>query len=160
MANPNWTQWFHSSVAKYLKSVAESVPVASLVEGIEDRTETFQRAPDRVEIRFNGPYTTNPSSGYYLAKIGINILITSNMGETKNAYKLDQLLGKFHEALDQPIPIYRYGTDAESDGSQLGCLLLSGDKLGVRVLHFGQIDTNDRVRQGMVSANYQIELEG
>lgn len=160
MANANWTQWFHSSIAKYLKAVAESIPVPSLVEGIEDRTDEFQQAPDRVEIRFNGPFTINPSANYYVAKMGINILVTSDMGETKNAYKLDQLLGAFHEALDQPIPIFRYGTNAESDASHLGCLALTTDKLGVRVLHFGQIDPNDRVRQGMVSANYQIELEG
>ena len=161
MANPMWTKWIHASVASYLKSVAQSVPVASLVEGIEDRDQTFQEAQDRVEIRFNGPYTTNPSSGYYIAKIGINVLVTSNMGgKRKNAYMLDDLLGKFHEALDQPIPIYKLGTDENADGYQLGCLVMSNDKLGIRVLHFGQIDTNDRVRQGMVSANYQIELQG
>ena len=161
MADPNWVRWIHASVATYLKAVATSIPVASLVEGIEDRDTSFQEAADRVELRINGPYTTNPSSGYYLAKVSINILITSNMGgDRKNVYVMEDLLGKFHEALNQPIPVFKLGTDAQDPGYHLGCLKLTYDKLGVRVLNFGQIDPNDRVRQGMVAATYEIELRG
>lgn len=161
MTNPLWVRWIHSSVASYLKSVAASIPVASLVEGIEDRTSEYEQKNDRVEIRFNGPYTTNPSKGYYVASIQINVLATSNVGgELKNAYALDDLLGKFHEALSQPIPVYKFGPTAESDGAHIGCLHLDEGKLGVRVNQFGQIDTTDGVRQGMVSATYKIELEG
>lgn len=163
MTNPRWVRWIHSSVAKYLKSVATSIPVPSLVESIEDRTSEFEQAGDRVEIRFNGPYINNPSKGYYVASIAINVLVTSNVGgELKNAYALDDIIGKFLEALTQPIPVNKLGpaSDAESDGSHLGCLHLDEGKLGVRANQFGQIDTTDGVRQGMVSAAYKIELQG
>jgi len=36
---------------------------------------------------------------------------------------------------------------------------LDESKLGVRVIHFSQIDQTDRVKQAMVATAYEIELQ-
>jgi hypothetical protein len=163
MANRNWVRWIHASVADYLKAVAITENIVSLVEGIEDRDDTFAQATDTVEFRVNGPYMTNPSNGYYVARVFVNVLVMSNMGgEQKNKYQLDTNLGIMQEALDQPINIYKCGPDTGDvdDGSHIGCMkVLDESKLGVRVIHFSQIDQTDRVKQAMVSVAYEIELQ-
>lgn len=161
MANPKWARWIHASIATYLKSVASLNSIPSLVDGIEQRTAAFSEAPDKVEFRVNGPFTRELSENYYEAKVGINVLVSSTIGgPKKDAFRLDDILGLFHEALDEPIPVFDYSLTISDPGYQLGCLKLVQDKLGLRVLHFGQIDPNDLVRQGMVSGNYYIELRG
>jgi len=163
MANRNWTRWIHASVANYLKAVCDTESIVSLVEGIEDRDDTFNNAIDSVEIRVNGPYMSNPSNGYYVARVFVNLLVKSNMGgEQKNKYQLDTNLGIMHEALDQPINIYKCGPDTGGvdDGTHIGCMkVLDESKLGVRVIHFSQIDQTDRVKQAMVATAYEIELQ-
>ena len=163
MANRNWARWIHASVADYLKAVANTEGITSLVEGIEDRDDAFNNALDSMEIRVNGPYMRNPSNGYYRARIFVNVLLKSNMGEEqKNKYQLDTNAGIVQEALDQPLNIYKCGPDTGGvdDGTHIGCAkVLDESKLGVRVIHFSQIDQTDRVKQAMVSAAFEIELQ-
>jgi len=157
----HWPRWFQASINDYLKQVADSNNLVSLIDGIEDRDETFMQAPDRLEIRVNGPYINNPSHDYYNCRVFVNILFTSNMGETKNRYKMITDTGIMVAACLGSIPILKCGPDTAGvdDGSQLGCLTIQdGDKTGVRVNHFAQIDPTDRVRQAMLTAAYYIEL--
>lgn len=160
MANSNWARWFHASIAKYLKDAADDVSLPILIEGIDDRSDTFMESTDRVEVRVNGPYSQELSKGYYRIYVDVNCLFTSRMdGDEKNTYELDRFLGVFHGAMDGPIPIYRFGTGPDDDSELLGCLTSRpGKSDSIRVIHFGQIDATDRLREGMVDARYVVYL--
>jgi hypothetical protein len=148
-------RWIHASVASYLKSLATSISIPALCEGLDERTTTFQEAPDRMEIRLNGPYTTR-LSGITEARVTVNVLVTSNFGSNKkNAFSLDNTLGRIHEAMDAGIPLFRLGASTD-DLVQLGCLQVIKD---VKVFDFGQLDASTRVRQGMVTASYQFDFD-
>lgn len=159
--DPNWTRWIHSSIYQYLKTVANGANIASLVEGVETRTKAFSEANDKIEIRVNGPYFYKYPSDHYVAKININVLVTSLPGgDAKNAYAMLDALGIMAEAMDQPIPVFDYSLPDGDPARHLGCLAKERDKLGLRVINFGAPDPNDPVRQGMVSGAYNIELRG
>lgn len=160
MANANWARWFHASVAKYLKEVAQDVNLPVLIEGLDDRSDAFMEATDRVEVRVNGPYSQKLSKGYYRIYIDVNCLFTSRMdGAVKNTWEIDRFMGVFHDAMDGPIPIYRFGTGPEDDSELLTCLKpRPGKNDAIRVIHFGQIHTTDRLREGMVDARYVTHL--
>lgn len=159
-ANSNWARWIHASLGKYLKNVATTISIPSLLEGIDDRDKTFMESPDRIEIRVNGPFTHEQSAGYFRLYVDVNVLVNSMMGgEAKAAYKLDDILGVYHNAMDGAIAIYRLGTGPDDDQSLLGCLTpRPGKNESIRVIHFGQLDRTDRIKQGMVDARYVMYL--
>lgn len=145
----------HASVCSYLKSVGQTNSVPTLAEGLEDRTDAFMQAPDRFEIRVNGPYTKK-LPGLHEARIYVNVLVTSTMGdERKNVFALDNILGFIHEAMDTNIPLFEMGASADSQ-TQIGCMSVIAD---VKIIHFGQLTPEDRIRQGMVTAAYLYHFE-
>ncbi len=159
-ANSNWARWIHASLGKYLKNVATTISIPSLLEGIDDRDPDFMESPDRIEIRVNGPFTHELSAGYFRLFVDVNVLVNSMMGgEAKQAYKLDDILGVYHNAMDGAIAIYRLGTGLDDDQSLLGCLTpRPGRNESIRVIHFGQLDRTDRIKQGMVDARFIMYL--
>lgn len=159
MDSPHFPRWAHASIAQYLKAVANTNSITSLVEGIEDRTDTFMEADERVEFRVNGPLTYQPSNNYDIDTIYVNILATSLPGRrTKNRWQHHITIGVFYEALRQPIPLYKLGDGPDDDESHIGCLVvINGRNLGVRVSHFSQIDPTDRVKQAMITATYRFD---
>jgi hypothetical protein len=61
--------------------------------------------------------------------------------------------------MDGALAIYRYGTGPDNDSSFLGCLTpRPGKSDSIRVIHFGQLNTTDRLKQGMVDARYVMYL--
>lgn len=154
MTTESWPRWMQASVGIYLKDVADTAGVKSLVEGLEDRTQEFMTAQTRVEIRVNGPFTER-QSGIHRAKLWVNVLITSGFGSPgKNAFDLTNLLGTVHDAMAAGIPLFRTGAAAD-DKEQIGCLKVTGE---VKVFHFGQLTAEDRIRQGMVTAAYYYDF--
>lgn len=160
MSNPHLVRWIHTSVGKYLKTIASNNSVASLIEGIDQRSKAFMQADDRVEIRVNGPFTTRQSPRQQKAIVFVNVLISSTMGgDKKDAYRLDELLGIFHNAMDGQIPIFKYGTDPVGMEQQIGCLSIKDDKSGsIRVHIFGELAPDVEMRQGVVDAAYTLTL--
>jgi hypothetical protein len=160
-ANKNWARWIHASIGTFLQETAEDISIPIIIEGLIERDDTFMRATDRIEARVNGPYTQELSKGYHRVYVDVNIIVNSQMGGvTKNVYKLDEILGVLHNAMDGVLAVYRLGTGPEDDSdSLLGCLSpRPGKNDSIRVIHFGQIDTNDRLKQGMVDARYVMYL--
>lgn len=162
-ANPNWARWIKASVAKYLTvSVATPHTLPFLVEGVHERTQAFTEASDRAEGRVNGPFCDEESKNYWRLDVNINVLVISNMdGNAKNIYTLDTLAGYFLEAMSVGIPIYRIGNltlpGSVDDGSLLGCLSPRTTKSdSIKILHFGQIQRTDRVKECMVDARYKM----
>ena len=160
-ANPNWARWIFASVADYLKEVAVDADLPVIVEGLDDRDEAFNSATDRAEIRINGPFTQELSRGFYQISVDANVLLSSRLdGAKKNGYAIHKFLGLFHEAMDDVIPIFKHGLEDGDDSEvQIGCLTpRPGKNDAVRVLHFGQIDKTDRLKQSAVDARYIMEL--
>ena len=148
-ANPNWARWVFASVATYMKEVAKQASIPVLVEGLDERTDALMKATDRCEVRISGPFSRELSHNYF------------RLEESKNRYGILKIIGDFQEAMDCNIPVYKYGDEPGDDESaSIGCLApRSGRNDSIRVLHFGQIDPTDRLKQSMVDARYVMELQ-
>ena len=159
-ANPNWARWVFASVATYLKHVAQEAHLPALVEGLDDRTTEIMEATDRCEVRITGPFTKEVSHDYFHIEIVVNVLFLSRYEEQKNQYAIIQKMGVFHEAMDGAIAVYKYGTEPGDDEHALvGCLSpVHGRNDAIRLMHFGQVDPTDRLKQSMVDARYRMEL--
>lgn len=158
-ANENWPRWIEASTFNYLKTVADNEGYANIREGIDTRTDEFKSADLRVELRVVGPSTIQTGPNDWIARVFVNVLIVSTMGELKNRFLPTLAAGKFHAAMDADIPITKCGAEPGDDDSLIGCLSTVPERnTPVRTLDFGEIDTTDRQRQKMVSATYFIEL--
>lgn len=158
--DPNWPRWVQASVGDHFKTAANNISIPSLLEGIDERTTTFQDAPERIEIRINGPFIKEQSNGYWHFDVDVNILIFSHMGgELPNAYSGTDIAGAMALAADTPIPIYKYGTGGNDDQSLIGCLTLRQEsKESVKVFHFGEIDRVNRLRQFGVDVGLKMDI--
>lgn len=158
-ANQNWARWIFSSISFTLKTVATDNSIPAIVEGVDDETDTFTDATDRVEIRISGPYTKELPSEYHVY-VDVNVILTSRFdGSTKNRHAILINAGLFHEAMDQIIRVYKYGNEVGDDDSFIGCLIpRSGKNDTVRVIHFGKVDSTDKVKQSAVDARYEMYL--
>lgn len=145
-------RWTHASVAKYIKAAIGN-QAETLCEGLEERTQDFHNAAQRIEIRFNGPYFKK-RQGLTEVTCSVNALVTSQMGDKQNVYIHNDLLGLLASAIDDGIPLFQIGSAADS-GTQIGCFGVLSD---VKVFHFGQLDPVSRLRQGLVTAALYLEL--
>jgi hypothetical protein len=150
-----------------LHQIAEDIALPVLIEGFDERTADFERATDRAEIRITGPFDQEQSKGYHRIYVDANVLITSRYdGASKNAATWLKYAGLFHEAMSKPIPVWNFGSepgdyDASEPSTQifLGCLKpRPGNNNSVRVLHFGQLDKVDKIKQTAVDARYVLYL--
>ncbi len=164
-ANPNWARWLFASTADVLKTVATQNNLAVLVEHLDERSDTFMKASDRVEIRITGPFSREISKGYHRVLLDVNVLLTSRFdGPAKNQYNILKYAGLFHGALSMPIPVWNYGAEdgdyVEADVETqmfIGCLLPKGAKSDlVKVYNFGQTNETDKLKQSVVDAHYEM----
>ncbi len=160
---PRWPKWIWASVAKHMKAVADELSLPLLVEGIDDRQPKNIRA-SHAELRINGPFIFELSKEYYIVQAPINILLVDFMvGDSTNAYRLQEWAGKFQSVMDLPIPVYRYGQDPEDDGTLLECLRIRRTRDGgVRVIHFGQVarmgTLDTEIRETAVDGLFEMNL--
>jgi len=160
-ANPNWARWIFASLAHHLKEVATDANLPVIVEGLDDRADAFMQATDRLEIRINGPYTNELSKGYHRVLVDANVLLSSRYdGAQKNGYSHLKFIGLFNEAMDMVIPVFKFGLEpGDDENSQIGCLSpRPGKNEAIRVLHFGQIEKTDHVKQSAVDARFIMYL--
>ncbi len=156
--NPNWACWIVTSLAVYFKEIADDVGIEFLVAGIDER-ESGKIKVDYAELRINGPFIRQLSEGYFRLDVDSNILFSDFISGSENPYKLIAWAGKFQQAAERSIPVYRYGPDASvDDGSLLGCLSVRGGKNGSNIYQFGQVNANDRVRQVSVDTRHWMFL--
>ena len=157
----DWTRWIFASVTKHFDdNVMTPNSIPFITEGIGERDTPFMETEDRAEIRINGPFARELSANYWRVWVDINVLVTSYFGNpSKDAYTLERNLGLIHEFTDTAIPIYRYGDGIDDDGTLLGCLRPRSEKNdSIRVIHFGQISSTDRLKQGQVDGRYVMYL--
>lgn len=165
--DPNLTRYVFASVAYALKAVATDNDLAVLVEQLDERTEAFMKATDRIEIRITGPFTQEISKGCFRVWVDANVLLESRFdGSKKNANDILKYAGLFHEAMDTPIAVWNYGKElgdyVDSDPSTqvfIGCLTpRPGKNESIRVFNFGQTTQTDKMKQSMVDARYEMYL--
>lgn len=156
----NWPRWVQASVGDHFKLVATAQSFPALIEGIDERTTEFMESPNWVEIRVNGPFIKELSKDYWYFEVGANILVFSHMGGSQpNAYFGTEMAGYMAQAASQPISVYKYGTGVDDDQSLIGCLTLKkGNQESVKVYHFGEVNTESRLREYGVDVNLEMEI--
>ena len=154
MVNPNLPKWILGSIANYMKEVADSLEIECFVEGL-DQFDPDSSNSDRVEVRVHGPDIKQLSSNVYRIRVSINLLLTSFMSSTKNAYNIYLWCGEFSDAMTTLIPIYEIG-----DGNELvGCLTYKRTRdTELKVFHFPRVTKEDFVRQTELDCNYEMEI--
>ncbi len=157
--NPHWVRWIFASISSHLKTVATNNNIPVIVEGVDDATDAFTQSTDHAEIRISGP-DTQQLSGEYRLFVSVNVLLSSRFGgKQKNRHAILTNAGLFHAAMSGAILVYKYGNTLADDDSYLGCLTLrSGKNDSVRVVHFGQIDPTDKIKQSVIDARYEMFL--
>jgi hypothetical protein len=130
------------------------------VEGLDERTTAFMDATDRVEIRISGPFTRDLSNDYYELAVDANALFVSRYEDGKNKYDILNVIGIFQAAMDAPIPIFTFGNQPGDDGTVCIGVMEPRKNRGeaVRVMHFGQADLTNRIKQSLVDARYLLYL--
>ncbi|GMU26124.1 MAG: hypothetical protein AMXMBFR16_10290 [Candidatus Uhrbacteria bacterium] len=161
MIDPNWARWIFTSVAVNFSNVAANIPITYRVEGIDERNDVDLTGRSYIELRVNGPFIKELSRGYYHLQVDINILVNDLMDEiNENAYGIVQWCGILQDAMDRAIPVMKYGSGPSDNPSVLvGCLTpRKGRFESNRVIHFGQINKVDRIRQSMVDGRFEMYL--
>lgn len=145
----NWPRWVQASVANHFKTAANAAGYVSLVEELEEKTDEFLTAPNRVEIRVNGPFAVELSHNYWSFYVPCNMLIFSHMdGSVNNVYGGVDIAGTMAARATEPVSVLKYGNNVGDDQSFLFCLTVQTDKKnGLNVYHFGEIDSESRLRQ-------------
>jgi len=159
MIDANLPRWIMSSLAVYFKDVADDISLTFYVEGVDERSiDTMEE--EHAELRVDGPFLREISNSYWRVHVDVNIMLTDYMSmSTENAYTINNWGGAFLVAMMDPIPIYRLGTGASDDGSLIGCLTQrTGFSEPVRLIHFGQISREDRIRQAVVDGRFEMYL--
>jgi hypothetical protein len=78
----------------------------------------------------------------------------------EDAYGMMRWGGEFESAMNERIPVYKLGSGVEDDDSLLGCLTMrKGQSESVKLFHFGQINSTDRIRQSVIDGRYEMYLE-
>lgn len=128
---------------------------------MEKRTPKFEDADNRVELRFTGPEIYHNTKTEFYVTVAVNVLLHSMQPDKGNVYQHSDLLGFFASTLQEPIQVLRYGPDPTIDTKEpVGCLYVKeGKKLGVRVHFFDNPDPNDKVRNGMVTAEFSMCIQ-
>lgn len=159
MMSADWARWIMASSAVYFKNIANGIPLPLLVEGIDERQSSTMHY-DHAELRVGGPFPTELSHDYYQLSVDMNVLVTELMREQgDNAYELITWCGVFQQAMDGPINVYKYGNLAQDDSSWVGCLRPRQGKFEAnRILHFGQINKVDRIRQSVIDGRFTMYI--
>jgi hypothetical protein len=145
--DPNLPWWIQSSLSLYLKQVADSLSVEFFAEGVDEEVAAaFHK--DSILLRINGPFII--TDGYSLE---VQVVVTDLVSQKESSKDHFTRCGTIASALYAPIPINRNG----NGNDLLGCLSPARSSNDVvKVLHFGQVDPNMRVRQSAVLASYEL----
>ncbi|KPK52074.1 MAG: hypothetical protein AMS22_09865 [Thiotrichales bacterium SG8_50] len=157
--NENLARWTAASINVYFKTVADTIGLTYFVEGVDERDSGTMLA-EHAELRLSGPFIREVSNGYWRIHVDVNVMLTDQMKmSTEGAYDIHDWGGAFLAAMLEPIPVYRLGAGVEDDDSLIGCLTQrKGFSEPVRLIHFGQVSREDRIRQAVVDGRFEMYL--
>lgn len=154
----NLPRWLFTSLVSHFETVASNNSIPYFVEGVDERDDSKMQA-SHAEMRVTGPNIKEHSKDWYHVEVVANVLLTSFMDTTGNAYEIVQWSGVFQKEMLEPIPVYKNGTGAQDTGDLIGCLRPKGDRnYAVKLFHFGQVDMTDRVRQSELDCIYEMDV--
>ena len=151
--NPNLQRYVIASLSRIVEPVLDTQTYEFWVESVDfDESEILKQ--DNAVLRVIGP-DWKPGAGIDTYRFEVVVLFTDLLSHGGNAYSLITSCGKVAEALANPIPVQEWG------GSQdlQGCLDLDpqADE-PVRLVSYGVIDKDTRVKQQAVIVKYEIHL--
>jgi len=155
LGNPNWDRWIFATMSGKYKTQFESdfsIFIEGTHRGLPTNTELL-------EFRMDGPMRKQPSKGYFILGVEINLLVRSFMDD-KDFHKMRRSCGMVATWLAQNHCIYRYGDGPYDDNSLLGTLQLKNRTFReeVRVNHFGQIDPQYQLEESTIEASFEMHL--
>lgn len=154
----NLPRWIFSSLVYHFKTIADDNSIQYFVEGVDER-EPDDMTQDHIEIRITGPEIKEISKDYYSVNVTVNFLLTVMMEMTGSAYKIVNWAGILANEMLEPIPVYKYGSGVDDDGSLVDCLRIKRNRTdSVKIFHYGQVSRTDRVRQSEVDAAYEMDF--
>lgn len=155
----NISRWIQASLAVYFDTVAATIPLTFFVEGVDERSDDSMQV-EHAELRVNGPYVREVSRNYWRIHVDINVMLTDYMKmSTESAYDINHWGGVFLNAMLENLPIFKLGSGVDDDGSLIGCLTQrTGFSEPVRLIHFGQVSREDRIRQAVVDGRFEMYL--
>jgi hypothetical protein len=155
VGNLNWDRWIFATMTKDFNTQFNSefeIFIEGTHRGLPQDTELL-------EFRMNGPQRRQPSLGYFILEVQINILVRSYMDDD-SFHKIRDAAGKVTNWLADNHCIFRYGDGAADDDSLLGELHLQNRSKSdlIQTNHFGQIDPKFRIEEATVEASFEIHL--
>jgi len=154
--NANWSRWIFASVIQHFD--ARKADLFLYVEGEHRETEG---KPNVMELRMDGPYTTEVSKNYFRVFIEVNVLIQTAVLNV-DLYQHRTNIGAAEAAFTNSILLYKLGGLAGDTGDLVGCLRLESDWRGrerVQTSDFGLVRPNTPVLQATIEGHYEIFLE-
>lgn len=147
-------------IAKWIKASAATSFKANL-SGLDlfiDGQDRFTNlSPDFCEFRLDGPWIKQSSNNFSILDIEINILVNCTP-DPANIYKIDVLIGKVQNAMQDVILIKKFGQEATDDESVIGYFQRRDRDQMFRVNKFGQLNPKTKLIQATVEARYRMTL--
>lgn len=151
---PQLPRWLVTSLGILVKPIVEGdLGVQFYIEGVNDESEgVFEQ--DSVVLRINGPWFDN-RTGEERIICEVLLMITDLIGENENAYKILNEAGTLANTLSGNITVNRHGD--EDPATTYGILVPDRtSREFVRVVNYGILDKDMRVKQCAVIARYEL----
>jgi len=149
--NANWEKWCVASIGQTFEDgCGSTIPLF-----IEGQVRATKDEAEFVELRVDGPWTTEINKNYFRLFFEVSILVQATIDPT-DQYNIRKLTGQISSMFND-INVYKYG----DGGAYLGCLKLIQDsrkKERVQTNHFGQINPSVPLQQATVEGHYEIHL--
>lgn len=145
-------KWTYASIVKLLRSNLDGL---NIFIDAYDRSINLDKW---IEVRVDGPNTTQLGPSNWNCKWEINILVNARHNST-DAFAFRTLMGQVASALPNSIEVYKYGSTAEDTGAFVGCLRrIVGRRDTLQCGYFG-LKPNADIEQGCVEDHYEIDVE-
>jgi len=154
--NPNWSRWIFASAIKHFN--AHKGDLFLYVEGEHRDTDTENNI---MELRVDGPYSTELVQDYFRLYVEINVLIQTVV-QGVNLYQHRTNIGVVEAAFTKSMLLYKLGGETGDTGDLVTCLRLESDQRGkqrVQTSDFGIIRPHTELQQATVEGHYEIYLE-
>jgi hypothetical protein len=148
----HWNRWVYASVTKHFSEVADGLDLYTYIAG---RSDDSGETNEFLEIRVSGLNTTEISKNNFRNDVGIEVVYSVHI-TPEDAYRAEKVAGAVENAFTD-ICIYKYGKDSYDDDSLLGTLRIQRQPTESNSL--GQVSTDNRIIQGVVSATLQMTIK-
>jgi len=157
--DPNIVRWIVASCRTFFNTRKGNYPLFFENTGPK-KLQDAQGNPiaSYAEFRVNGPYYRKITTTEEFYDVELNVLCHTGINNT-DSDEIERMLGTYFSAFAPTIPILRYGNGLSDDQSQIGCLMLYGEKGDqIRVSRFGQANPDTKLAQGSIDGSYRMRL--